>query len=113
MSRQLGRVVKRNAVAYSPEFLVFWDEYPRKVKKPMAALEWERQQPNIIDVLNALKWQRRQPEWVKDGGQYVPHPSSYLHNRRWEDEQSVTPIVSEREARSLQAASQWASKKAR
>lgn len=113
MSRQSGRSVKSRPVVYSAEFLVFWDEYPRKVKKPMAALEWERQRPDIVAVLNALKWQCRQPEWQRDGGQYVPHPSTYLYNRRWEDEQSAAPIVSKREANTVAAGVQWQAMRAR
>jgi len=25
-------------------------------------------------------------EWVRDGGKFVPHPTSWLRGRRWEDE---------------------------
>jgi hypothetical protein len=37
-------------------------------------------------MLEALDWQRRQPGWLKDGGQFVPYPASWLNARSWEDE---------------------------
>ena len=26
------------------------------------------------------------PQWTKDGGAFIPHPSSYLNQQRWNDE---------------------------
>jgi hypothetical protein len=25
-------------------------------------------------------------EWTKDGGQFIPHPATWLNQKRWEDE---------------------------
>lgn len=100
------RAPRRNV--YDGEFLVFWDEYPRKVAKGAAARAWKRQAPPIVDVLQALKWQRRQDQWQRDGGQYVPHPATYLNDRRWEDEEpQATPIRSAREQATVAGLSAW------
>lgn len=40
---------------------------------------WKR----IISDVEARKTSR---DWTKDGGQYIPNPSTYLNQRRWEDE---------------------------
>lgn len=80
----------------------FWLAYPRKVKKSTAEAEFRKLKPSsgLTDTLiRALNWQTKQPEWVKDGGQYVPHPSAWLHQRRWEDE-PFHPIASDTERRS-------------
>ena len=37
-------------------------------------------------LLNALERQKQSPAWKKDGGQYIPHPATWLNGHRWEDE---------------------------
>ena len=34
----------------------------------------------------ALKAQRASEEWRRDNGRAIPYPSTWLNNRRWEDE---------------------------
>lgn len=36
--------------------------------------------------MTALAKQMTSIDWLKSGGQYIPHPSSWLNGRRWEDE---------------------------
>jgi DNA replication protein DnaC len=33
-----------------------------------------------------LEKQKVSTEWLKDGGQFIPHPATWLNGRRWEDE---------------------------
>ncbi len=43
--------------------------------------------PALVDkMVEALSWQSQQPQWLKDGGQFIPHPATYLRARGWEDE---------------------------
>ena len=70
----------------SEDFLAFWGIYPRKVAKPRAWAAWKRQAPRLDDVLAALAWQRESPQWTKDGGEFIPHPATYLNGRQWEDQ---------------------------
>lgn len=80
----------------------FWAAYPRKVGKGAAVKSWARiKKPGevLTTILAALKWQTRSEQWTRDGGQYIPHPATYLNQRRWEDEppapietQSTNPI---------------------
>lgn len=37
-------------------------------------------------MLSALQWQAATTGWTKEGGQYIPLPSTWLNARRWEDE---------------------------
>lgn len=67
-------------------FDVFWKSYPRKVGKPVAFKAWNKQKPDLALVLTALAWQRTSEQWARDNGQFIPHPSTYLNQRRWEDE---------------------------
>ena len=85
--RSIGRPTRRKRrPAYTVEFLAFWAAYPNKVKKLEAAVAWEAERPDLAVVLAALKWQSQTPDWTKDGGEYIPHPSTWLNGHRWEDE---------------------------
>ncbi len=88
--RSIGRAPRRRArPAYTVEFLAFWAKYPNKVKKLEAAVAWEAAQPDLAEVLAALAWQVTSPDWTKDAGAFIPHPSTYLNGRRWEDERRI------------------------
>ena len=77
---------KRSALRAS--FEAFWSEYPRKVGKDAAWKEWQRVKPDASVVLSAVRQQRSSPQWTKDGGQFIPHPRTWLHQGRWKDEDS-------------------------
>jgi hypothetical protein len=67
----------------------FWEAYPRHTGKANAEKAWRKIDPDedLIDtMLAALAWQRRQPSWTKDAGAFIPHPATWLNQRRWEDE---------------------------
>lgn len=91
------------------DFERFWQAYPRKVGKGAARKAFARALTltTLETMLTALAWQRSQPAWVKDGGDYIPHPSTWLHQERWDDEPVAVPQVKERTARSLAAVEQW------
>ena len=72
--------------ARSIAFEVFWNDYPRKEKKSKAREAFEKVDADISVLLKALEWQKRSHDWTKDGGQYIPQPTSWLNQRRWEDE---------------------------
>ena len=45
-----------------------------------------KQNPDIDKVLKSLSLLKNSDEWTKDDGKYIPHPSTWLNQRRWEDE---------------------------
>lgn len=70
-------------------FEKFWKEYPKKVGKGAAEKSWLKIKPlnGLVEkIIMAVISQRRSDQWTKDGGQYIPHPSTWLNQRRWEDE---------------------------
>lgn len=70
-------------------FAAFWAVWPRKVAREAAVKAWTKLAPDAAlqaVILAAVARQRQWPQWVKDGGQYIPHPASWLNGRRWEDE---------------------------
>jgi hypothetical protein len=90
----------RGADAAEASFELFWQAYPRHTKKAAAFKSWQQIKPEEIEpILAALSWQTKQPGWVKENGKYIPHPSTWLNDRRWEDEppQAVKPKPNEPE----------------
>ena len=77
-----------------PMFDRFWKLYPRKVNKQAARRAWDRLKPNLLlcsQMSLALKAQMRSEQWTREGGRYIPYPSSWINGRRWEDEMPDAP----------------------
>ncbi len=68
------------------QFEDFWNMYPKKVGKEAARKEWLRLNPDINKVRKSLGWQQSCKEWSSEDGRYIPYPSKYLSEHRWEDE---------------------------
>ena len=66
-------------------FNQFWSAYPRKDGKAAAEKAWPKVSDCLPAILAALEWQRNLEGWTKEGGKYIPMPSTYLNGRRWED----------------------------
>ena len=70
-------------------FALFWQEYPRKAAKAAALKAWQKLNPSpelVERILDHVRDHKRSPDWIKDGGQFVPHPATFLNGRRWEDD---------------------------
>lgn len=98
-----GEVPDRTGIGNKKEeekrelFDQFWAAYPRKVGKDGAWKAWQKRRPDgaLLDqMIAALAWQRRSQAWTKDGGQFIPHPATWLNQARWEDERPSSVSVS-------------------
>lgn len=71
-------------------FNQFWELYPRKQGKGDARKSWKRIKPNaeLFDkIITALKNNvDNNRQWQRDNGQYIPNPSTWLNQERWEDD---------------------------
>lgn len=68
-------------------FNKFYQAYPRKVGKGAAIRAWKKLNPDkdLVDkMLAAIEIHKQSEQW-KDR-QYIPHPSTWLNQHRWEDE---------------------------
>ncbi len=77
-------------------FVRFWTAYPRKESKPNAQRAWEKINPDeelTQKILAAIEKQKSSEQWQEDGGKYIPHPATWLNNKRWEDEVRATEQV--------------------
>jgi uncharacterized protein YdaU (DUF1376 family) len=74
---------------YQALFDVFWGKYPKKIGKDAAFKAFQKRKPDqhlLVQMLNALGEQSRSEAWVKDGGQFIPNPATWLNQGRWQDE---------------------------
>lgn len=79
----------RKSKDYTDNFLKFWEAYPRKEGKGKAFVEFDKIKVNeslLAEMLAAIEVQKLSDQWKKDKGQYIPHPSTWLYQRRWEDQ---------------------------
>lgn len=70
-------------------FNMFWEAYPKKKDKAKAFRAFKKLNPDeklLNTILTALEKQKNDVNWVKQKRQFMPYPSTYLNNRRWEDE---------------------------
>ena len=76
---------------YMSDFEEFWKEYPRKIGKGKASESWKKikNRPSLEEILKSLEKQKKCQQWKKDGGQYIPHPATWLNQGRWDDEVEV------------------------
>jgi ribosomal protein L37AE/L43A len=74
------------------EFEQFWQVYPRKCAKGDARKAWKQTagiRPPIGELVKKVYAARASKQWLKDEGEYIPYPASYLRGERWEDEMEV------------------------
>lgn len=96
-------------ILFSSQFERFWDVYPKKRAKKDALKAWEQLSPsqNLVErMIQALDWQKKQDDWLRDGGQYIPFPATWIRGMRWEDAPTEIPRMSKRTmqaARALEA----------
>lgn len=80
-------------------FEKFWAAYPRKVGKDAALKAFTKRKPTdelLASMLASIAEQRKTEQWTRDGGQYIPHPSTWLNEGRWQDQvQADTPMTAE------------------
>ena len=67
----------------------FWMAYPKKVGKFDAKRSFDKRKidDELLElILKAVARQSGSDAWRKDGGQFIPNPSTWLNQGRWEDE---------------------------
>lgn len=67
-------------------FDAFWKIYPKKIGKDAAKKAWHKKNPPLEACFTALKAQVASPDWIKESGQFIPHPATWINQGRWQDE---------------------------
>jgi len=77
---------------YTVDFETFYKAYPKKKAPDSAWKSWKKRngdRPPIEVILRAIEIQKESNQWKKDGGQYIPHPATWLNQGRWDDEVEI------------------------
>lgn len=67
----------------------FWAEYPKKRSKGQAEKTWVKLNPDeqlFKTIMDGLRRAKTSVDWTRNGGQYIPYPSTWLNAKGWEDE---------------------------
>jgi len=76
-------------------FISFWKAYPKKTNKEFAKRVFAKlrvDQPLLDKILHSLSIQVK-TIWKDKDVQYIPHPSTWLNGKRWEDEIAAPPLT--------------------
>jgi len=87
----------------NPLFDTFWKAYPKKTNKECAKRVFAKlrvDQPLLDKILHSLSIQVR-TIWKDKDAQYIPHPSTWLNGKRWEDEIAAPPMTAAEKMRKM------------
>lgn len=76
---------------YSEDFETFWAAYPRKIGKGAAWKVCQKLNPPHEATMKMLVL-CKQTIWKGKELQFIPHPATWLNQRRWEDEPDSKPV---------------------
>ena len=85
--------------AQERRFAEFWAEYPKKVGKQAARTSWKRIKPDAKlheRIMQAVATAKKSEQWNREGGRFVPNPSTWLNQGRWDDELTPANTTQER-----------------
>ena len=86
-TKKIKKVKKLKEETYD-YFSDFWREYPKKDKKIPAQKIFARLKMNdelMSKIMDSLYRFIESEQWTKENGKYVPLPTTWLNERRWED----------------------------
>jgi hypothetical protein len=87
---------KKKKAGYGEDFERFWKAYPRKKAKGQAHRAWTKtkgNRPPLAELLEIVTRQANSPDWLRDGGQYIPYPATWLNGASWDDEDTLDPCA--------------------
>ena len=79
---------KQNPVD-AEKFEKFWAAYPNRKDKKKAFELWKKINPDdelFEKIMLAVDYQSKSYDWQKEDGRYVPMPTTWLRNERWNDQ---------------------------
>ena len=77
---------------YRERFDIFWKAYPKKLQRPYTLKIWMKLKPSeelLNKMIKTIETFKETEQWKKERGQFIPYPSTWLNQGRWEDEVGV------------------------
>lgn len=81
-----ARKKRRDAEYTSPQFVAFWELYPRKVSKRAAATAWWKLGLDVSAELVMAGLRAQLADFAKRPPDKVPHAATWLNDERWKDD---------------------------
>lgn len=85
---------KKTFALFSPNQLIlfkkFWEAYPKKRSKGQAEKTWKKINPDeqLVEIMIfTIERAKTSDDWLQDDGKFIPHPSTWLNAKGWEDEE--------------------------
>jgi hypothetical protein len=98
IEKALGTEIEKVSSRIEKEeaFSIFWKTYPRKDSKVPAQKAYDKLNPSAElqqQILDAVQRFKGCDQWVREGGKFIPFASTWLNQKRWEDEpMAATPL---------------------
>jgi hypothetical protein len=74
-------------------FNEFWTRYPKKIGKGAAQAAWQKANPQnglVETILEQVEKAKQTAQWSQENGKFIPHPATWLNQKRWEDDYQPT-----------------------
>jgi len=91
--RQPWCPLKETKLADPKLFDRFYKEYPKHQAKADAQKAFNAlkiSEELFETIMNKLAECKNSREWIRDNGQFIPYPATWLRQKRWEDEPVIT-----------------------
>ncbi len=85
----IGKRNRESNTNASNYFNTFWGAYPKKKSKGQAEKAFQKLSPDeklLSVMLSAIEKAKKSTDWLKEEGQYIPYPATWLNAKGWEDE---------------------------
>lgn len=79
----------KKKIIIKEKFETFWKAYPKKLNRAKALTWFEKHLPDdetFNTIMIKLEMFKNTDQWQKDNGQYIPYATTWLNQKRWEDE---------------------------
>jgi len=80
------------------DFEQFWHQWPKKRGKQGAIKAWQKLKRDEQELVmqDLLTRPTADDQWLKNNGEFIPYPATYLNGKRWEDQYKKEKTFEER-----------------
>ncbi|MBP8005846.1 MAG: replication protein [Acinetobacter sp.] len=85
--KTLSKNTNQTNSALEEKYEIFWTEYPkckRKIRKSETFATFKKHAKHFDVLISILKLQKSSDDWIKNDGQFIPAPQSWLNQKLWE-----------------------------
>ena len=75
-------------------FAKFWEAYPKKIDKKGSERAFKRIKKlgaEFEKIMAAVERQKQSEQWKRENGRFIPNPTTWLHQERWNDKVEMPP----------------------